>query len=114
VINPSVFEAMLPPLPVLSAYQVSETNGFLPADIPLEQLPNAYYTPWEAIVKNLQSLMLTRKLRTVVDRLPVLSTAFLMSEAEWRRTHLVLSMIAHAYIWGGDTPSDVSEFSSGC
>lgn len=44
----------------------------------------------------------------MVDALPILSTDLLLTEPEWRRAYSILGFIAHAYVWGGDTPSDVS------
>ena len=99
---------MLPALPRLSDYDVSPQNGFLPSEVPLEVLPDAYYKPWETIVRNFQSLILTKRLRWVVDALPVLETHRLRTEAEWRRAYSVLGFIVHAYVWGGDRPADVS------
>lgn len=99
---------MLRALPQLSDYDISPQTGFLPAEIPLEILPDRYYQPWETIVQNLQSLILSKRLRQMVDALPILSTDLLLTEAEWRRAYSLLGFIAHAYVWGGDTPSDVS------
>jgi indoleamine 2,3-dioxygenase len=98
---------MLPSIPLLEDYDVSPHHGFLPSEVPLGRLPNTYYTKWEAIVKNLQGLILSRRLRGVVDALPILSTDYLRSEPEWRRAYSILGFIAHAYIWGGDAPVDV-------
>ncbi|KAF2470047.1 indoleamine 2,3-dioxygenase family protein [Lindgomyces ingoldianus] len=98
---------MLPPLPRLVDYDISPKNGFLPSEIPLELLPDSYYGPWETIVRNFQSLILSKRLRGIVDALPILSTEFLLTEAEWRRAYSILGFIAHAYVWGGDTPSDI-------
>lgn len=99
---------MFPPLPRLSDYQVSPQNGFLPAEVPLDILPDRYYQPWETIVRNFQSLILAKRLRRIVDTLPVLETDFLLTEAEWRRAYSILGFIAHGYVWGGDRPADVS------
>lgn len=97
---------MLPPIPALADYGISPTHGFLPDVLPLTRLPDPYYNKWEAIVANLQALVLSRRLRGVVDRLPVLSTIGLEHDAEWRRAYSLLGFMAHAYIWGGDSPSD--------
>ncbi|KAK2001557.1 indoleamine 2,3-dioxygenase [Colletotrichum falcatum] len=97
---------MLPPIPVLSDYGISPTHGFLPDVLPLTRLPDPYYNKWEAVVANLQALVLSRRLRPVVDRLPVLSTIGLEHDAEWRRAYSLLCFMAHAYIWGGDEPCD--------
>ncbi|KAK4993473.1 Indoleamine 2,3-dioxygenase [Elasticomyces elasticus] len=97
---------MLPSIPRLQDYDVSPQNGFLPSDYPLDVLPDPYYRPWENVIKNLQALILSKRLRGVVERLPILSTHLLLSEAEWRRAYLVLAFMSHAYIWGGNTPAD--------
>jgi indoleamine 2,3-dioxygenase len=99
---------MLPALPRLSDYEVSPHNGFLPDEVPLDILPDSYYQPWETIVRNFQSLILAKRLRRIVDALPVLDTGLLLTEAEWRRAYSILGFIAHGYIWGGNTPADVS------
>ncbi|KAL7805409.1 Indoleamine 2,3-dioxygenase [Trichoderma aethiopicum] len=97
---------MLPPIPVLADYGISPTHGFLPGTLPLTRLPDPYYNKWEAIVANLQALILSRRLRGVIDRLPVLSTVGLEHDAEWRRAYSLLCFMAHGYIWGGDAPAD--------
>ncbi|KAI5458871.1 Indoleamine 2,3-dioxygenase [Mariannaea sp. PMI_226] len=97
---------MLPPIPALADYGLSPTHGFLPDVLPLTRLPDPYYNKWEAIAANLQALILSRRLRGVIDRLPVLSTIGLEHEAEWRRAYSLLGFMAHAYIWGGDSPSE--------
>lgn len=97
---------MLPSIPRLEDYDVSELYGFLPSEYPLEVLPDSYYRPWENIVRNLQGLILSKRLRGVVDNLPVLSTDHLRSLPEWRRAYLILAFVSHAYIWGGDRPSE--------
>ena len=97
---------MLPSIPRLEDYAVSEEYGFLPSEPPLELLPDPYYRPWENLIRNLQGLILSRRLRGLVDDLPILSTDRLQSEPEWRRAYVVLAFLAHAYIWGGDRPRE--------
>jgi indoleamine 2,3-dioxygenase len=97
---------MLPPIPALADYGLSPTHGFLPQTLPLTRLPDPYYNKWEAIVANLQALILSRRLRGVVDRLPVLSTVGLEHDSEWRRAYSLLGFMLHAYVWGGDEPAD--------
>lgn len=98
---------MLPPIPDIGDYGISPENGFLPCHLPLERLPDPYYNKWEAIIANLQGLILSRRLRGVIDRLPVLSTAGLEHDMEWRRAYMMLSFMVHGYMWSGDQPSDV-------
>ncbi|KAI4164430.1 MAG: hypothetical protein LQ342_002077 [Letrouitia transgressa] len=98
---------MIPEVPVLGDYDLSQEYGFLPADLPLEILPDPYYNKWEAIVANLQALILSKRLRGIVDRLPALSTSRLQHPAEWRRAYVLLTFIIHSYIWGGDKPEAI-------
>jgi indoleamine 2,3-dioxygenase len=98
---------MLPSIPVLGDYGISPEYGFLPAELPLERLPDPYYNKWEAIVANLQGLILSKRLRGVIERLPVLSTAGLEHDSEWRRAYSLLCFMAHGYIWGDVNPADV-------
>jgi indoleamine 2,3-dioxygenase len=98
---------MLPPVPVLSNYGIAPEYGFLPSELPLERLPDPYYHKWEAVVANLQALILSKRLRGVIDRLPVLSTVGLEHDSEWRRAYMLLAFMAHGYIWSGETPLEV-------
>ncbi|KYK58144.1 hypothetical protein DCS_05157 [Drechmeria coniospora] len=95
----------LGPIPVLEDYGLSSTHGFLPETLPLSRLPDPYYNKWEAVAANLPAQVLSKRLRGVVDGLPVLSTAGLEHDAEWRRAYSLLCFMAHAYIWGGDAPA---------
>ncbi|KAJ5668597.1 uncharacterized protein N7477_007167 [Penicillium maclennaniae] len=97
---------MLPPVPSLEDYGISPEHGFLSPESPLEVLPDPYYAKWEAIAANLQPLLLSKRLRGLVDRLPVLSTAHLQTDAEWRRAYVVLVFMLHGYVWGGDRPAE--------
>ena len=83
-------------------------NAFIPDQTPLPALTNSYYEPWELIVQHLASSIRDHTLKSQVDRLPVLSASYLTGEAEWRRAYVVLCFLAHGYIWGGRTASEVS------
>ncbi|KAF2087326.1 Indoleamine 2,3-dioxygenase [Saccharata proteae CBS 121410] len=98
---------MLASIPRPADYDVSPHNGFLPSEVPLDFLDDPYYRPWETTVQNLQALISTKRLRGVVERLPLLSTDFLRTEPEWRRAYSILAFMVHSYIWGGETPLDV-------
>jgi indoleamine 2,3-dioxygenase len=95
---------MIPSIPRLSDYDVSALHGFLPTESPCDHISDPYYARWEVIIQNLQSLVLTRRLRKVINDLPVLDTAFLATEAEWRRAYSILGFMTHSYVWGGDSP----------
>ncbi|PGH34550.1 indoleamine 2,3-dioxygenase [[Emmonsia] crescens] len=98
---------MLPPLPSLADYGISPTTGFLPEETPLQRLPDPYYAKWESIVTNLQALLLSHRLRPTIDNMPILSTAKLKTEPEWRRAYVLMAFMLHGYIWGGDTPAEI-------
>jgi len=98
---------MIPPAPILEEYGISPRYGFLPMELPLEVLPDPYYSRWEAIAANLHALILSRRLRGVIKGLPVLSTSRLQHPAEWRRAYMLFAFMTHAYIWGGDRPEEV-------
>ncbi|KAL8342997.1 hypothetical protein RB598_004383 [Gaeumannomyces tritici] len=82
------------------------TNGFLPAETPLARIPDAYYQPWETLARDLPKLLREGKLRSAIDNLPILDCSRLGPEPEWRRAYIVLTFLTHAYIWGGETPSE--------
>ena len=98
---------MLPPIPFVEDYNISSENGFLPDMPPLQFLAHPYYRKWEAVVANLQALLLSKRLRAVLEDLPVITTSRLRTQAEWRRAYVLLSFMTHAYIWGGDVPAEV-------
>lgn len=97
---------MVADIPNPTDFDVSIENGFLPSQPPLDNLPDEYYEPWENVVKNLQGLIMSKRLRGVVNKLPVLSTDRLQSMQEWRRAYSILGFITHAYIWGGNKPAE--------
>lgn len=96
------------PVPTLEEYGLSEKAGFLPQELPIAKLSDEYYKHWETIVDNLPSLILTRKIRKVVDRLPTLEIkpSLLGNIPELRRAYSILCFITNAYIWGYDEPCD--------
>jgi hypothetical protein len=98
---------MIPPIPRLADYGVSAETGFLPIELPLQCLPHPVYERWERIINNFQSLLLSKRLRPIIDRLPVIPTSHLETEPEWRRAYSILSFMAHGYIWGGEKPAEV-------
>lgn len=98
---------MIPPIPNLQDYGLSANYGFLPNEDPLDHLSSCYYSPWEHIAANLSPLVKAKRVRKAIDDLPRLDTLELKNEAEWRRAYVILGFLTHAYIWGGDEPSEV-------
>ncbi|KAI1101287.1 indoleamine 2,3-dioxygenase [Jackrogersella minutella] len=90
----------------IQRYSISE-NGFLPEREPLKRLPSPYYEPWECLLDHLPSLIKKKTIRKAVENTQVLSTRKIHTEEEWRRAYVVLSFLAHAYIWGGEKASEV-------
>ncbi|KAJ0104277.1 hypothetical protein J7T55_009441 [Diaporthe amygdali] len=91
---------------LLASFNVT-SNGFLPSEEPLKFLPNSYYEPWELLIHNLQSHLGNGTLRQKVDQLPVLSTEGLRTEPEWRRAYVILTLLTHSYVWGGDKAAEI-------
>lgn len=97
---------MLPPIPSLEDYNISPELGFLPDELPLQYLPHPAYDRWERIMNNFQSLLLSKRLRTVIDNLPIIPAVHLYTESEWRRAYSILTFMAHGYIWSGEKPAE--------
>ncbi|CAG8547176.1 6136_t:CDS:2 [Dentiscutata heterogama] len=95
----------------LEDYDISPVTGFLPSTPPLRRLPS-YYEPWEVLLDNFHVLMLAGRLRSSINKLSVLDTNFLKTLAEYHRAFLVLSSLAHGYVW--DKFDEVSDRLPAC
>ncbi|CCH45342.1 hypothetical protein BN7_4924 [Wickerhamomyces ciferrii] len=94
-------------LPRLEDYDVSPKSGFIPEELPLSRLTSKYFAPWETLAEVLPSLILTKKIRAQVEKLPVLSIDQIKgNKRELRRAYSVLSFLTHAYVWNVDVPTD--------
>lgn len=97
---------------VLRQYDTSSERGFLPKTDPLQALPvekGHRFGYWDALASALPSLCAHRAVsRHVVDRElgPAADSAALVDRlattAELERACLVLSFVAHAYVWYGN------------
>ncbi|SCU97526.1 LADA_0H06744g1_1 [Lachancea dasiensis] len=96
------------PIPVLQDYGLTGKTGFLPGEFPVTELSDPYYGKWESVVRILPSLLLSKRIRMVVDKLPQLEVkpSLLENTAQLRRAYSVLCFIANAYVWGYDEPLD--------
>jgi len=92
----------------LSSGSEVESNGFLPCQHPLDVLPDPYYGPWESLIRSLPDLLKDKTIRPRVHELPILDVCHLRTTPEWRRAYVVLSFLAHGYIWGGEHAAEVS------
>uniref|UniRef100_A0A0C9S6T7 TSA: Wollemia nobilis Ref_Wollemi_Transcript_14320_1605 transcribed RNA sequence n=2 Tax=Wollemia nobilis TaxID=56998 RepID=A0A0C9S6T7_9CONI len=96
-------------------FQVTPERGFLPSsDLPL-RLPHPEFTAWEETLLDLPKLLLAydhgEKLREKIKNLPPFPSQLLLSEGgnphdTWRAM-LVLTFMAHAYVWGAPSPPRV-------
>jgi hypothetical protein len=77
-------------------------RGFLPAEDPLTALPAAL-SPWEQLAAQLPKFLVTEHLSPTLDKLPPLDISPLMDFQQRDRAMLLLSYLAHAYVWA-DTP----------
>lgn len=93
--------------PNLSQYDVSPENAFLPDQLPLQRLSDPYYAEWESVIEALPDLIRNGELIPTINELPVLQTSRLVNLDEWRRAYVTLAFFTHAYIWGGEKPSEV-------
>lgn len=60
----------------------------------------------------LPELLKRNTIRQSIEGLDVLSTERLRTDEEWRRAYVILSFLAHGYIWGGDMASEVGRLPS--
>ncbi|GFF32019.1 indoleamine 2,3-dioxygenase [Aspergillus udagawae] len=89
----------------LQKYQISDQLGFLPAQPPLTRLPQTCYQIWEDTLDGFSSPCNYETIRQQMDTMSVLSTAALVTEPEWRRAYVVLTMMSQIYLWAGYQPS---------
>jgi len=88
---------------MLSNYRVNLVTGFLPEQDPLTSLP-PYFEPWERVAKHLSASLMTGKLRTTLDNLPILDMQRLDDEPQIHRAMLLLTVFGNAYVWGEINP----------
>ncbi|XP_035811104.1 indoleamine 2,3-dioxygenase 1 isoform X2 [Amphiprion ocellaris] len=81
----------------LDSYYVSEELGFILPE-PLEELP-PYYQPWMDVALRIPELVHSHKLRSHINKMPLLSSEFLQKHRELRLAHLALSMMTMGYVW---------------
>ena len=82
----------------LSTYGVSTKTGFLPEFENILHLPS-YYDPWENLLTSSNNLKKARRLRKEIESLAILSVSELKETRQWNRAYVVLTFLAHGYIW---------------
>jgi len=89
----------------LSKYKVNLITGFLPAQDPVKKLPS-YFRQWDQIAADLSPLLMSGRLRSVLEKLPVFDIARLEDEAQVNRAMLLLTVMGNAYVWAeGQQPA---------
>lgn len=88
----------------IKLFDVNPDTGFLPTEFPVTTIDDKYYQPWESLAANLPAILLARNIRSLVDKLPLLSTERLKSVPDIRRAYQILGYLAHAYVWGTNEP----------
>lgn len=93
-------------------YDIDLKSGFVTAN-PCTRLTEAPYALWESAMDSMRPLLLAGKFRQRMDivrqllpiynlnvQMPVVSIDMLRNDRERRRAYVILSMLAHAYVWG--------------
>jgi indoleamine 2,3-dioxygenase len=83
----------------LARYEIDLERGFLPSPDPLDRLPGEF-AAWEVAARELPKLLVTGRVRALIEGLPVLDAQRLAQDRERRRAMLLLSFLGHAYVWG--------------
>lgn len=74
------------------------SHGFLPQRDPITHLPSELRV-WDEFAYSLPKLLTSRRFRQFVKELPEFKIEALQTGEEYERAMVVLSFIAHAYIW---------------
>lgn len=80
------------------------TRGFLPVEDPLLHLP-APFAPWEQLGRMLPKLLVSYQLRSAIEDAPHFPIEHLRGVQEYERAMVLLSFLAHAYVWGYEEPA---------
>src|SRR5262245_567802 len=83
----------------LSQYEIYPQRGFLPSFDPLDRLAREF-DAWEDAAGELPKLLVTGRVRSLIDQLPVLDANDLVENRGQRRAMVLLSFLGHAYAWG--------------
>lgn len=81
-------------------------RGFLPKQDPLTRLPQPF-DAWESAAFGLPKLLVSDHLRQTVEHLPPFPLHAIANDRERERAMVLLSYLAHAYVWTGPKPARV-------
>ena len=94
----------------LNDFCISSKTGFLPPQ-PVKALQGDYFSEWEKLVQGLRLLIRDKCVKRAVEDLPEVefSDRTLSTEEEWQRAYVILSFIAHSFIFETRNASESSE-----
>ncbi|MCB0329893.1 MAG: hypothetical protein KDD70_09520 [Bdellovibrionales bacterium] len=87
----------------LDTFEIDSRYGFLPKDPPLRSLPSPFEA-WDEAGRELPKILLSNRVRALLDDIPLLDHRKLNTRAEKERAMVLLSFIGHGYVWGEPTP----------
>ncbi|CEM37983.1 unnamed protein product [Vitrella brassicaformis CCMP3155] len=88
----------------LRDYGLSAESGFLPSEPPVGRLADPYFEKWEELATDVPSRVKDMALfREQIEGMCVLDSSRIGAgdECSLRRAYVVLSVLGHAYVWGG-------------
>lgn len=88
----------------LADYGLSAERGFLPHHDPLADLGSGFEA-WEEAAQGLPKLLMTGRIRSLLERLPEFPLDRIADERAERRAMQILSYLGHAYVWGEEEPA---------
>jgi len=82
-------------------YNIDPVNGFLPAQAPLELLPDEFEI-WESTAREFSGLLNASIFRACAEAMPVIDDiSSLHTPMELERAMLLLSVFGHGFVWQG-------------
>lgn len=92
------------PFSVNQNNQYDLSHGFLPNTDPIRELPSAF-SDWEAAALSIPKLLMTENPRAHFSSLSDFPIDQLSTHEHYERAMLILSYIAHAYVWWNESPT---------
>lgn len=83
---------------IFTKFEISHERGFLPNYTPLLSLGREYEA-WDHAVAHLPELIADKRMQSTLASLPEFSLSNLKTAPEKERAFLILSHVAHAYLW---------------
>ena len=86
---------------MLDFYNIDTVNGFLPAQEPLETLPDEFEI-WDSMAREFSGLLNAGVFRAQAEAMPIIDdVSSLQTSMELERAMLLLSIFGHGFVWQG-------------